>query len=114
MLNVSKINLSIEQIFGKNPSFLLVHSKQWKEYLNGKVTENVLGTQYELVFMGGEYDHFWVKVTDIGLGISEEDIRNESDPIYVELIEPVCKLYVDQNGQIQISVKASGISPVKK
>lgn len=109
MINISKLNLTLEQIIG-NAKLQLLHSKPTRQYENGQATDLIIGTTYEVVQHGGEYEKFFVKVSDVDTAISDEDIVASKEPIFVEFTNATCKLYKDASGRIQVSVKADAIN----
>lgn len=109
MIDVSNINLTLDQVISPEIELLLLHAKPWLKYENGKATEEVLGTQYEVVANGGDYDKFWVKIEDAGIGITEEEIKRHGQKMPVKFEGAVCTLYTDSRNQIQISVRARSI-----
>lgn len=109
MLDISKIRLKLEQVIPPEHKLLLLHSKVWRKYEDGKATDEVLGTQYEVVVNGGDFDKFWVKVEDAGIGITEDEIQSSKEKMIVTFKDAVCTLYTDARNQIQISVKAKAI-----
>ncbi len=82
------------------------------EYVNGKRTDNIVGTTYTVVQNGGTYEKFNVKVADVEYAIEQEYIANSKSPIFVEFENAVCKIYTDANGRAQVSVKADNINIV--
>lgn len=109
MINISKIQFPLELFVKKDATLILLHSKPWYTYENGKKTENVLGVQYEVIQNGGDFDRFWVKVPDVDTAITEEEISNSSEKIVVTFQNALCTLYTDAQKQIQVSVKAEAI-----
>ena len=112
MINISKIKLTLDQVIDPKFNMLLLHSKPWLKYENGKATSEELGTQYEVVVDGDDYDKFWVKVPDADIRITEEEIQNAKERMVVRFTNATCALYLDANNQIQISVKAEAIDVV--
>lgn len=109
MIKISNISFTLEQIIGE-AKLQLLHSKPTRQYENGKATDLVIGTTYEVVQHGGDFEKFTVKVPDVDTAISEEDIAASKDPIFVEFTNTSCKLYKDVSGRIQVSVKADAIN----
>ena len=108
-INLSNLKLSFLQLFGYEPELLLLHAKDWCEYKDGKITTNRLGTQYEVIENGGDFNRFWVKVADTEPYTTEEEIASSKERVTVTFKDAVCTLYVDNTGHIQVSVKASGV-----
>ena len=109
-INVSNIKFSLEQILGDNPQLILLHCKEWVEYKNGKATTNRLGSQYEVIENGGDFNRFWVKIEDSEPAVTEDELRISKERTFVSFDNAVCTLYVDATNHIQISVKASAIN----
>ena len=108
-INLSNLKLSFQQLLGYEPTLLLLHVKDWYEYKDGKVTTNRLGTQYEVIENGGDFNRFWVKVADPEPYITEEELSSSKERATVTFENAICTLYVDNSGHIQASVKASAI-----
>lgn len=108
MLNLSNVTFTLSQLIG-NVKLILLNARPTFEYANGVKTENILGTTYEVVTDGGNYDKFSIKVPDSDTAISNDDIRNSTEPLYVDFENTVCKIYTDNAGHIQVSVKADSI-----
>lgn len=109
MLNLSKVTFPLAQLIG-NVRLILLSARPTFEYANGVKTEKIIGTTYEVVTDGGNYDKFSIKVPDVDTAISNDDIRNSTEPLYVDFENPACKLYTDNSGHIQVSVKADSIT----
>ena len=109
MINISKVSFPLSQIIGE-AKLALLHSRKLIRYEDGKPTDEVIGTTYEVVEVGGDYEKFNVKVQDIDTAISEEEIRASKEQIFVEFENATCKLYTDSNGRVQVSVKADSIN----
>ena len=109
MINLSNLTLTLQQIIGET-ELVLLGSRPWYVYENGIATQEVCGTVYDVVAIGGSYDKFNVKVPDTDTAITLEDIKSAQAPIKVEFENAVCKLYKDRNGHIQVSVKAESIN----
>lgn len=109
MINISKISFPLSQLLGETDLILLGATATY-EYVDGKKTDNIVGTTYEIVQNGGTYEKFKVKVSDADLPVESDFIKNATNPIFVEFTNPICKLYTDNRGQIQVSVKADAIT----
>lgn len=109
-INVSNIKFSLEQILGDNTQLILLHSKDWFEYKNGKVTTTRLGTQYEVIENGGDFNRFWVKIADEFPAVAEDELKVSKERVFVTFNDAVCTLYVDGTNHIQVSVKATEIN----
>lgn len=108
MIPISKIRFPLDQIIG-TAQLVLLHARPLYRYESGVATKDVVGTVYEVVEMSGDFNKFNVKVQDTDMGITEDEIQTSSKPLYVDFINPVCKLYVDKLGHIQVSVSADSI-----
>lgn len=109
MFNISKIKFSLEQLIGTVP-LILLNARPTFEYANGVKTENILGTTYTVVMNGGTFEKFDVKVSDTETAITADEIRSSDGNLVVEFENPVCRLYTDNSGHIQVSVKADSIT----
>ena len=61
MLNISKLTFELRQLIGDS-SLILLNATPTYEYKDGVKTDTVIGTTYEVVENGGNYDKFRVKV----------------------------------------------------
>lgn len=109
MINISNVTFALAQIIG-DAKLALLHSRKTFRYENGKATDDVIGTTYEVVQLGGDFEKFNVKVPDTETAISEDEIKASTEPVYVEFENAICKLYTDNAGRIQVSVKADAIN----
>lgn len=109
MISVSKIDFPLSLIIG-TAKLALLHSRPLVRYENGKPTDDVIGTTYEVVQVGGDFEKFNVKVLDLDTAITEKEIKESKEQIYVDFDNAVCKLYTDSAGRIQVSVKADSIN----
>ena len=107
MLDLSKVTFPLSLVIG-NSKLILIGARPTMEYVNGKRTDNIVGTTYTVVQNGGTYEKFNVKVADV----EQEYIANSKSPIFVEFENAVCKIYTDANGRAQVSVKADNINIV--
>ena len=99
MLDLSKVTFPLSLVIG-NSKLILIGARPTMEYVNGKRTDNIVGTTYTVVQNGGTYEKFNVKVADVEYAI------------FVEFENAVCKIYTDANGRAQVSVKADNINIV--
>ena len=111
MINVSKITFPLSQIIG-DAKLALLHARPLYRYENGIATSERIGTTYEVVQLGGDFEKFNVKIPDIDIDITEEEISASKTPLTVELTNAIGKLYVDGNHRIQVSVTAEAITVV--
>lgn len=109
MIDISKINLELGAVIDPKLSLILLHAKPQYRYENGKATEEQIGMQYEVITNGGDFDRFWVKVPDMDNIITEDEISASKEKVIVTFSNAVCKLYTDQHGHVQVSVKAQAI-----
>ena len=104
MLNISKLTFELRQLIGDS-SLILLNATPTYEYK----TDTVIGTTYEVVENGGNYDKFRVKVSDVGNSIDPNFIKNSKNPIIVDFENTSCKLYTDTYNRLQVSVSATEI-----
>lgn len=109
-INLSNVDFSLEQIIGADYPLILLHSKDWFEYKDGKKTDTRLGTRYEVVQDGGDFQRFTVKCEDSESAVLEDEIEASKDKVTVSFDNARCRLYVDDSRHIQISVKAKAIN----
>lgn len=76
-----KIYLNWEQVFPKGA--ILVESRPWYEHKDNQRTEKQLGTNYILI-RRPEFEKVSVKVPTLTPVITNDEIKNAEDVIYVE------------------------------
>lgn len=108
MLNISKLTFELRQLIGDS-SLIPLNATPTYEYKDGVKTDTVIGTTYEVVENGGNYDKFRVKVSDVGNSIDPNFIKNSKNPIIVDFENTSCKLYTDTYNRLQVSVSATEI-----
>lgn len=111
MIKISNIGLTLQQIIGDS-KLRLLHSRIVKKYVDGKPTDEDECMVYTVLQLGGDFDKFDIKVYDFDTAITEEEIASSKEPLHVEFENAVCKLYIDRANQIQVSVKADGITVI--
>lgn len=109
MLNTSKLTFELRQLIG-DVSLILLNATPTYQYQDGVKTDTIIGTTYEVVEDGGNYDKFRVKVSDLGNSIDPDFIKNSKSPIKVDFENATCKLYNDAYHHLQVSVSASAIT----
>lgn len=110
MIDITKIELTLGQIIDPKLPLVLLHSKPQFRYENNKVTDEQVGYQYEVITNGGDFDRFWVKVSDMENVITEDEIKASKDKVVVNFNDAICKLYTDQSNHIQVSIRAKAIN----
>lgn len=110
MIDISKIELSLGQIIDPNLQLVLLHSKPQFRYENNKITDVQIGYQYEVITNGGDFDRFWVKIPDMENVVTEDELKASKEKVIVTFDNAVCRLYTDNSGHIQVSVKAQAIN----
>lgn len=111
-INIIGIEIPLENIVGNEPLKLFRADKLY-DYKDNKITDTQLGMKF-LVGESGEYQRFTVKI----LGLKEspiplERIGDKSKPIFVTFKDAIARTYRNNDGEIDISVKASSISEAK-
>ena len=79
---ISKVKLLPEQVLGDNKVILVGVSPAY-EYVDNKITDKVVGTNYTVVCPKKAYERYKVKVPDVTPILTVEDIRSCEEPIYV-------------------------------
>lgn len=109
MLNTSKLTFELRQLIG-DVSLILLNATPTYQYQDGVKTDTIIGTTYEVVEDGGNYDKFRVKVSDFGNAIDSDFIKNSKNHIKVDFENATCKLYLDTYKRLQVSVSATAIT----
>lgn len=110
MIDISKIDLELGAVIDPKLQLILLHAKPQYRYENGKVTDEQIGMQYEVITNGGDFDRFWVKIPDMENVITEDEITASKEKVIVTFVNPKCKLYTDSGNHVQVSVKAQAIN----
>lgn len=111
-IEVSDIKVTLENFTVPNVPLQLLSVSDFFAYSDGQKTDNRLGTRYEVIQPAGRYPRFSVKVLDSSSAITQDDVETAlktSKAIKVEFLNAVCKLYVDSNRNIKVSICADGI-----
>lgn len=89
--------------------FLLVDSKPWQEYQDGKKTGKVLGTTYTVAMSGHQLDKINVHIAN-----DSANLESKMQPVNFQNLQ--IKLYPDYRnaGQVGITATADAITPVKE
>ena len=85
------------------------------EYVDGKKTENIVGTKYEVVETK-RFERFIVKVPDKNPVIRQEQLDEYIDneiKVYVRFDNPVMRLYRKPDGSTDGSIKADKIHLIR-
>lgn len=108
-----KLQFTPEQLFGAETTFAIIRFAPWYEYVDGKPTDKKLGFRCQVVQQGGDFEKFWVKVAgNPDYSSFEEQLNQSTIPLLAEFRNAVCKLYVDNDKKIQMSVRADGITVI--
>ena len=97
-----KIYLTWEQVFPKGA--ILAESRPWYEYNGNQRTEKLLGTNYILI-RRPEYEKVSVKIPTPAPIITNDEIENADDVIYVEA-EGFVGVYYKSDNDFKVSGKA--------
>lgn len=89
--------------------FLLVDSKPWLEYQDGKKTGKILGTTYTVAMTGHQLDKINVHIANDSV-----NIEPKMQPVNFQNLQ--VKLYADYHNaaQVGITATADAINAVKK
>ena len=112
-INIIGIEIPLENIVGNEPLKLFGADKLY-EYKDGIKTDTQLGVKFA-VGESATYQRFTVKV----LGLKEspiplERIADKSKPIFVTFKDAIARTYRNNEGEIDISVKATSITEAKE
>lgn len=113
MANLLKaLLLTLYETF-KVKEFILSEVGQWYEYVDGKLTDKMLGHKYTVV-VPKTYDKLIVKVADTAPIITQDEIGNSSQPIMVNFTGDEVRFYRANNGEWLPTIKAVKASIVNK
>jgi len=98
--------------FARGGSMMLVNVSEWRDYPD---RTKLLGSKVTVVLMKNDYDKITVNVDKV-LNIDQEKIDNSPQPIMVEFVDFVAKVYFSyKDGKLEpgLSLKASSMNQVK-
>lgn len=105
-MNISKVKFPLEEVVGEKG--LLVGVAYVYEYKEGKRTEKVIGTKYDILLIERKYDTLSIKVMDKPI-ITSKELDNRDIPPTVYFDGVYGKIY-SLNNQIKMSVTAEEIT----
>ena len=83
------------------------------EYVDGKPTDKVIGSKYEVVFSGRKYRKATVKTPELTPSVTETDLILGNGSIEIELNNFSATVYQDsRSGQPALSLKAHAVRMV--
>lgn len=112
-MDFTKLSLTLPTL-AKSNFALLIGTRPWQEYIDGKRTDRVIGTCYDLVFPKNGYEKITVKTPELTPAITNEEIGEDGEGILVAPVGFVGKLYRTQTGSWDISAKAATVQIVDR
>lgn len=107
MANTS-ITLTLEQVAGQLKALPTVEVRPWYQYVDGKRTDNRLGTVYVVLQPLEQLKRLSVKVADSPV-VSQQQLDDLNKELQFQLLKFEgfsARFYTDRNGEIQISGRA--------
>lgn len=84
------------------------------EYVDGKPTDKVIGSKYEVAFSGRKYRKATVKTPELTPSVTETDFILNGGTVEIELINFAATVYQDsRSGQPALSLKAHAVRIVQ-
>lgn len=93
----------------KGASLILLGCKPTYEYINQQRSESVIGYTYTVVD-NQKFNKIQVKVESTSPLLTDEQISTAKEHIFVKFEQAIIKLYITQSGDVEFSIKATGIS----
>lgn len=104
-MNIQKIKFPLKEIVGEKG--LLIAIAEVFEYKDGKRTDKVIGTRYDVLLQEKKYEQLSIKVMDKPI-ITAKELEGFEKPPIVCFGEVYGKIYL-LNNQIKMSVTAQTI-----
>lgn len=116
-MNMNKLNLKMEQVFGGN-SAILIGQAPLKEYKDGKSTDNVIGMRFSVACFKNCFDTVTVKVEGAkALNFTDDEIAEACatlNPMFVTFDGFQGKPYSSNSGGIALTCSAKTIRVISK
>lgn len=103
-MDITQLNIPLNIIF-KNDSYIILKTREAKEYVDGKATDNIIGYKYECVDTDS-FEKFSVKILGNKPIISQDVIDGSADHIKVSFVNAFAKAYRTSSGRYELSFKA--------
>ena len=111
-MNICKLQIPLG-IVTKDANLILLSVSPNYEYVNNKITDNLLGYKYTVV-EDITFEKLIVKVASTTPVITQEQIDTAKDRIFVTFNNAIAKPYRNvSNGQYDLSINANSVSIVK-
>lgn len=111
MLSINKISFSILQV-AKSDTVIITEVRQWKEFVNGVVTNKVIGYIYQVVCPCNCYEAFSIKVEEKAPAITPEELEAKGGTVKAKPKNFVGKFYQNKNKEILFTAKATSMEVV--
>lgn len=107
MIKPSDVDLNCLQTLGNTTGrCLAIGANEWYEFINGKITTNLLGQRIEIVAVDNNYEKIFVKCANKDNLLSKEELEKEKQiPIILDGV--VGRFWRDNAGNWQLSLKAN-------
>lgn len=111
-MNICKLQIPLG-IVTRDANLILLSVRPDYEYVNNKITDNLIGYKYDIV-EDISFEKLTVKVASITPVMTQEQIDNAKDRIYVTFNNAIAKPYRNTStGNYDLSISANSISVVK-
>jgi len=112
MQMLTKIQLTPQQICGNpNGSCILLEISEWKEFVDGKATDNVVGVKLGVVCPDNMYEKLTVKVKG-KVVLTNEQLQQKGGQLKIAFKNLTGKFYRTNSGEYGLSCSADGFEVV--
>lgn len=109
----TQIILNLESV-AKAGSVRCIGVSESYQYENGTRTDKPAGTAYECLAEKNGYEKFSVKVSDLNAVLTQEQLNEAKEPIYITFTDFIGKFYFSERTKNwELSCKASKVQIVK-
>ena len=112
-MRITDITLNTMQVSGNaDGSAIITRISEGKEYLDGKRTENTTHMKVEAVFPTNKYEKITVKVKDLKLPITEEQLEQAGGQKKVKFKNLTGRFYRANSGDYLLSASADSMEVI--
>lgn len=108
MIKIEKMTFTLQQIANSN-EVLLTDIKPFKQYIDGKASDNIIGYTYVCVCPGNKYQEIIIKVEQANPLMSQDELEAKGGCIKVKPKSFEGRFYRTKSGEYALSCKASGM-----
>lgn len=109
MIRFNQVIINDVKQVAKTDNLLMVGFKPVKEYIDGKLTEKVIGYNYTVVCPSNKYEQFNIKIEQIEPVIKPEELEVKGGAVKVKVKGFEGRFYQDAQKNVLFTAKAAGI-----